>query len=53
MNKKILKSIKIAGTQDKLAKKVEASQASIGLWLKGCEFSAKYAYRIEKATGAK
>ncbi|MCK3658532.1 hypothetical protein A4G18_07360 [Pasteurellaceae bacterium Pebbles2] len=50
MNKVIQKGIEICGSQLELAKACDVSHTAVRKWLNGGEYSAKYAWRIEKAT---
>lgn len=49
-NKSIEKAVLLLGTQAALAKACDVKQQSVHKWLKGGEYSAKYAARIERAT---
>ena len=49
-NKSIEKAVLLLGTQVALAKACDVKQQSVNKWLKGGEYSAKYAARIECAT---
>ncbi|WP_439327873.1 transcriptional regulator [Lonepinella sp. BR2357] len=50
MNDIIQKGVEICGSQIELAKACDVSHTAVRKWLNGGEYSAKYAYRIEKAT---
>ena len=50
MNVLIEQAVNILKSQSALARACNVSQPTVNLWLKGGEYSAKYAARIEQAT---
>ncbi|WP_439239089.1 transcriptional regulator [Lonepinella sp. BR2919] len=50
INKYIEKAVAVVGSQKLLADLCNVKQQTVSLWLKGVAYSAKHAYRIEKAT---